>query len=387
MAKHALTRGANWLRSSALPLWGTAGFDRERKIFFEQLDFEGKPVLDLPRRLMVQARQISVFASAALNGWFPPGRELALTAAERMITLFHRPDGAPGWVKSIDDELDVADSIRDLYAQAFALFALSWLYRLSPDPKYLMLADATITFIDSAMAVPNGGYMDTLPASSSVRRQNPHMHLFEAFLGLYEATKKPNYLVKATAMKTLLLGRFVDSRKSYLREYFRPDWSIYPAQGDGRMEPGHHFEWRWLLHKYGVVSKEPSRNLDSLRRAATALFDQAVTVGITGDATVYDEFDESGAVTKRSSRFWPHTEALRANAVELLAGRAECGVRMVDLMDRIQSVFALESLKGGWMDHVDVMGGPLSETMPASSLYHVYFGVAESLQLLDKGGL
>jgi mannose/cellobiose epimerase-like protein (N-acyl-D-glucosamine 2-epimerase family) len=46
-----------WTRDSALPFWGTVGVDDARGGFHERLDMRGAPVLDVPKRLMVQSRR------------------------------------------------------------------------------------------------------------------------------------------------------------------------------------------------------------------------------------------------------------------------------------------------------------------------------------------
>jgi hypothetical protein len=53
----------------ALPLWASAGFDEDAGCFEERLDFSGAPIKNSSRRLMVQARQIVVYARASLQNW------------------------------------------------------------------------------------------------------------------------------------------------------------------------------------------------------------------------------------------------------------------------------------------------------------------------------
>ena len=74
-----LARFKRWMVRDALPLWGGIGFDAGTAMFEERLGFDAVPDRAAPRRLMVQARQVSVFATATRLGWFA-GRELALAA-------------------------------------------------------------------------------------------------------------------------------------------------------------------------------------------------------------------------------------------------------------------------------------------------------------------
>ncbi len=55
----------DWLQGAALPLWATSGFNERYGRFEERLDLWGRPLMDVPLRLMVQARQIHVYSMAA----------------------------------------------------------------------------------------------------------------------------------------------------------------------------------------------------------------------------------------------------------------------------------------------------------------------------------
>ncbi|MGH6620273.1 MAG: AGE family epimerase/isomerase, partial [Alphaproteobacteria bacterium] len=54
------------LFGETLPYWGRHGFDSDCGGFHERLDGERRPVTSDGKRAMVQARQIYVFAQAAL---------------------------------------------------------------------------------------------------------------------------------------------------------------------------------------------------------------------------------------------------------------------------------------------------------------------------------
>ena len=365
------TATSRWLRETALPLWAGAGFDATRGVFEEQLDFSGRPVTEVPRRVMVQARQISVFAAAALSGRYPGGADLALRAARAMIADHLASDGAPGWVFSVDRAGRLVEGKRDLYAHAFVLFALSWALRLERDPGFEAAIEATLAMIDGAFADRlNGGYWDCLPRADGLRRQNPHMHLFEALLSLYEATGRDDVLGRCRQLHGLAIDRFIDGRTGALREYYDDAWRVHPAPGAGRVEPGHLFEWAWLLRRYERASGE----------------DQSVVVGgllgfaerhglDAGCGRIVDELGEDGTVHLASSRSWPHAEALKALTGEAARGRAGLEGTITAILARLGGVYCVPRLGGGWVDHVDAEDFPLSRVMPASTLYHVYFGM------------
>jgi mannose/cellobiose epimerase-like protein (N-acyl-D-glucosamine 2-epimerase family) len=371
----AAARLKSWVVEEALPLWGETGFDRARGSFVERLSFEGKPLLDKPRRAMVQARQIYVFSHAALIGWRPQGKAIALEAAHRLIDRYQGADGGAGWVFSVHQGGAVSDARRDFYAHAFVLFGLAWAYRLAPEPRFRSAALATLEVLDRHFKSPRGGYHSALPADEARREQNPHMHLFEAMLAWFEATGHEMFLARATELHDLMAARFFQRRTGILAEYFDGAWT--PREGiAGRIcEPGHHFEWSWLLRRYAGLSG----GADSPIAAALKAF--ADRHGYDAQGFVVDQLVDDGRVHKSSRRSWPHTEAVKAEAAAAEAGDAEAPRRAARTIDRLFSAFLGRPVPGGWIDHVDASGAPLVDGMPASTLYHVFLAAAEADRL------
>lgn len=379
----ALTsRAETWLREAALPLWATRGFDARAGLFEEQLSFDGAPVLTVPRRVMVQCRQIAVFASAGLSGRFAGGGALATSTMQRVIERFHEADGRPGWVFSIDREGRVAEGKRDLYAHAFVLFALACVMRVERDPVFEAAVEATLRFLDDEFAgSSHGGFWDCLPRPDALRRQNPHMHLFEALIALFETTGRADVLTRVRRLRDLAVARFLDPATGALREYFSDDWRVHPAPGAGSVEPGHLFEWAWLLRRWQIVSGEDQAG------PVGALLGLARRAGLdAATGRIVDEIGEDGVLRRASSRSWPHAEALKALTTEAaLSGSAPdpAITAITAILTRLLTVYCRPELGGGWIDHVDEGDRPISTVMPASTLYHLYFGIT-SVGDLDR---
>ncbi|WP_294536013.1 AGE family epimerase/isomerase [uncultured Rhodoblastus sp.] len=372
----------SWLIDSALPLWAGAGFEDRAGTFHERLDLNGAPIIDVPRRLMVQARQISVYAAASISGRYSDGAQLALRAADKMIGAYFEGDGAPGWLFSVSPDGRPADHKRDLYAHAFVLFALAWIIRLDNAQRHRNVLDKTLIFLDRALADPlNGGYRDCLPRADGIRRQNPHMHLFEALIALHETTRRDDILRRAQALRALAVKRFLNPATGALCEYFDDEWNIYPAPGRGSVEPGHLFEWAWLLRQYERASDEPQDG------PVAALLSMGMRFGLSdASGRIVDEISEQGVVRARSSRCWPHTEALKALCEEAIRGERKYHAPLLRIAERLLGHYCLPDLSGGWIDQLDDADRPISKFTPASTLYHLYFAFDNAIKLfyLDK---
>ena len=275
-----------WATDTALPFWATAGFDRARGGFHEQLAADGTPSLTAPKRLRVQARQIYVYSHAAVLGWYD-GLDLAFDALAFMLARYRAPDGAPGFVHLIAPDGTVANPLRDTYDHAFVLLALAWLFHASGDAQVRALIDEVLAFIDAHLTAPDGSYFEGIPRSLP-RRQNPHMHAFEAMLALHERAGHPDAMARAGRLLALFETRFIDAKTGTLREYFTDAWTPAPGAEGDIVEPGHHAEWTWLLRQYERLNGLPHGT-----RAST-LIDTAVRWSDPPTGFLIDEADRHG---------------------------------------------------------------------------------------------
>lgn len=351
-------RFQTWLFTEALPRWATTGHEGPLGTA-EHLTLNATPARAPFKRMRVQARQIYVFAQAALLGW-PQGRERAQQGYAFILAHGPRPGG--GWVRNLAPTGTPAlDTTLDLYDQAFVLLALAWQARLTGAAEPLELARKTLATIETQMAHPHGGYHNEIPPKPGPRQQNPHMHLLEALLALYETTPDPAFLTQATSIVHLFRNHLFDPKTNTLGEFFAEDWST-PTN---HIEPGHHFEWVALLDQYATLSGTPPPP------EIHALYNAALTHGTDPETgLVYDVVATNGTPIRRSHRLWPQTEALKAHHAMARHGRntaAQADQTTQSILDRYLS----NCPPGTWTDQLDHQGRPISDKIPTSSLYHL----------------
>jgi mannose/cellobiose epimerase-like protein (N-acyl-D-glucosamine 2-epimerase family) len=361
----AVRRLESFVRQRSLRLWATSGFDEHERCFYERLDFNGDPIGDLPRRLMVQARQIAVYARCSLLNWYTDGDQCAHRAFETACQRYRSPDGSPGWVFSIHPDGSIADSTRDLYAHAFVLYMLAWMHKLTSDRAVLALADATLSEVDRIFAGGGAGYLSKVPGPTNIREQNPHMHLFEALLALAETSGAERYLARATTIVNLFDNVLVDSGIGTVREMFDASWRPQQPSGSNLVEPGHHMEWSWLLREWerlagGTVDDRVGR-----------LCAHATTFGIDPvNGLVRASVREDGKIISTAARVWPQTEAIRALCSEDSKGVMWPGL-IAAITDNLFRVHLRAKLNGGWIDQTNEAGELAVGYMPASTHYHL----------------
>jgi mannose-6-phosphate isomerase len=356
--------GPRWLEEHAWPLWLEHGIDWHRGAFHEYLDLDSLECRADFRRLRVAARQTYVFSKAAACG-VPRAAAAVALGLEFLRGAARLDDGGYAWRFDLDNH--PIDTTRDLYDHAFVLLAFSAAADVVGKDEVRADALALVDYISSNFVHPLGGYHESIP-SAQPRRQNPHMHLFEGLLAASEGFGDAVFFAKAQQLAEVFLGRFFQTDEGALPEYF--DDALYPLRERGRfqVEPGHHYEWIWLLDRYaGQATQLGTAVAPRLKAAADALL--AFADGHAVDpqrGLVMNALWSDGTTADGGFRLWPQTERLKAEARRKQAP----GAALVASLRAFDQHFA-QVRSGLWIERIDASGRPLREPAPASSLYHL----------------
>lgn len=358
----AATAFAGWMRTAALPLWSTLGVEADGA-FAEAIDALGR-VPDAPRRARVQARQAYVLAHAGVAGWRGPWRETVARGLGRFAATNARPDGLYATLTAADGR--VLDDTAALYDQAFVLFALAAAARSGIDPDAARARAHALWATLAAQRLPQGGWRE---AGAHPYQANAHMHLFEAALAWAAVDPAGPWNALADEIAQLCLTRFIDPAGSFLREFFTADWT--PAEGaDGRLvEPGHQFEWAWLLTRWAVLRERPD-----VEAAARRLF-QVGSRGVDAARGVaVDALDDTLTISSARARLWPQTERLKAALLLAERNPEDRAAYLAEALDALVGLDLYLRPNGTWADKLNPDGSFVDEPAPASSLYHIFAG-------------
>lgn len=351
----------NWLFDVCLPVWADAAWDNRHGGFVEALGLDGSPLAASPRRGRVAPRQIFAFSKAKMLGWNDPRADrLIADGLDWLDTRGRSQSGA--WASLLSPAGEALDPTATLYDHAFIALAGAWAYRACGEVRAREMAEEALTIIESRMADPlNGGYFDS-EHRNAPRRSNPHMHLLEAALSLYQATSDSAVLDLALSVVELFESRFFDVRSGALTEFFGSDWSRTEDDAGRLSEPGHCYEWAVLL---AFFEEAEGRDLVSWRRR---LIQFADCTGRGPAGFAYDAVTTDKRVLKSTRRLWPQLEMFRARLFHpetAAPGEAE------RLLTCIQASYLSDGPQGGWMDAYDENGRPCAPHVPASMLYHI----------------
>ena len=257
------------LTSCILPYW--LKLNDPKGAFYGEVSADGTVFYDAPRGVILNARLIWSFAAAYA----------ALKDTQYLVAAVHARDwfldhfcdhkyGGVYW--SVTAEGERLDTKKQLYAQGFAIYALSELYKVTGDDEALKNAVNLYKVVESHFADPvNGGYIEALSRDFSPladmslsahdinadKTMNSHLHVLEAYSNLYQVWPDEGLKARVEALLDII-GQRVMGPDGHLRLYFGRDWTVLP----GGVSYGHDIETSWLaleaafaLHDADVVNR------------------------------------------------------------------------------------------------------------------------------------
>ncbi len=363
-----------WLPVTALPVWTTLGIDHTTGLWRESIEQDGSPTHS-PVRARVQGRQNTVLGAAARQGWQGPWQPLLERALESADSTYAGPDGL--YVTLVASNGGALDSSKLVYDQTFRLLALanipeSLFETLQAQQRARTLMD-TIT---SHFAGGKNGVSQLSEAGEYPKAANPMMHLFEACLEWLERDDPDGYWKsKCQEIADLAVDVLFAENDPCIREFFEEDWSRRTDSAGDILDPGHQFEWAWLLARWSALSGD-----ERAVEVAKALHD-------TGLDKVHPQ---TGAVplsvnTKTNEyapqyRFWSQLERVKASLYLVDMTDGESAVHYRDdavLALKVMAQYLDTPIDGLWYDSMRADGSFEQGPSPASTFYHIAGALAQ----------
>jgi mannobiose 2-epimerase len=241
------------LTDNILPYW--LAMKDPRGGFHGEADADGSIRYDAPRGVILNARIIWAFSAAYAELHNRKYLIAAVHACDWFLQHFcdHRYGGVYWSLTSDGRKLD---SKKQLYAQGFAIYGLSELYKVNKDDSVLRNAINLYKVVETFFAdKEHGGYTEALARDFSPlddmslsehdinadKTMNSHLHLLEAYANLYRVWPDEGLKAAIEQLLDIVCTRIIGP-DGHLRLYFNRDWSVLP----GGVSYGHDIETSWL---------------------------------------------------------------------------------------------------------------------------------------------
>lgn len=358
-----------WLLDYAASRWLDHGVDWKNGGFFETVDAQTLIASGSEKRLRTVSRQIFAFCELHRFG-SPKAIEVVEHGLNFLLHRHARGDGA--FHERVTMHGEPIDARTSLYDLAFVLFALAKAYSVQQDPVLRTTALSLLDYIQQHMRHPEWGFYEWLPVAES-REQNPHMHLLEAALAWLDNDPDGPFRALAGMLLDAVAQQLFQSEVSVLSEF--PQSSGGERAEIHRFEPGHHFEWIWLLDWAALHDL-------SVPLISRALEERALRDGVSLQTHVpFGALTVPGGITEQECRIWQVTEWARAAALGLLQKTLEEDQRSVQLLARFLNFHT----PGFWYERChSVDGNMIEEPVKATSFYHVLGAIIALIERKDS---
>ena len=332
-----------------VPLWQGPGWNADLALPYEALDDQHRPLPVQRYRAMACARQLYLFSSRIEQ---PGAAERAAALFRSLQRHFHDAENG-GWFYSIDADGKPLDRRKDLYTHAFIVFACAHYWGKVRESLVESALNAALEIVAEQFARDDGLYEASLGEDwsdlSSGPLQNPQMHLAEAFLQVLAVREDEDVQQDLLQLCEALQAHFVEPQHGLMLE--KPRGAV-----DNWFEPGHQFEWFYLLETSPLLRGTP------LHASIDRAFGYAERCGVQ-NAAVLAMLDVDGKVIDATQRIWAQAEYLRA-----LVLRAGSEAKLAEQLQAMEQRFLHE---GGWYECRDGAGTVSRHDMPSTTPYHL----------------
>jgi len=319
MDLHTLkTEASRELTGHILPFWSSVMVDQENGGFYGRMDGMNRLIKDAPKGGILNARILWTFSSA--YNTLGDTKYLNMATYTREYLFAHFTDtryGGTYW--SLDASGNPLDTKKQIYSQAFCIYALVEYYLASGDRQSLEYAITLFNLIEQhSFDKVRNGYLEAFTREWSLledmrlsdkdanekKTMNTHLHILEAYTNLYRVWKDQRLEKQLKNLVRIFLDLIIDPVTSHLNLFFDEEWKCKSAV----TSYGHDIECSWLLTEAAEVLNDAILLAEVKSRCMAVV--EAANEGYQPDGSIIYEKDNVTGHEDRDRHWWPQSEAV-----------------------------------------------------------------------------
>jgi mannobiose 2-epimerase len=293
--------------------------------FFGQIKGDGQLIPEADKGGILNARILWSFSSAYLLEKNPLYLEMANRA--KVYILDHFLDASFGgtyWTVSFDGK--PVDAKKQIYSQAFFIYAFSEHYRASGEESSLQTAIELFRIIEKYSFDPElNGYFEAYSRDwilledlrlsekdeNEKKTMNTHLHILEAYTNLFRVWKDEELKKQLRNLILIFTEKIVNQKTFHLHLFFDENWNAKSTI----ISYGHDIEASWLIDEAARVFGD-QKLLAEVQKICIQIA-EAASEGLRADGGMVYELDKGHLETDR--HWWVQSEAVVGflNAFEL----------------------------------------------------------------------
>lgn len=306
------------LENNILPFWSGKMIDHQHDGFYGQIDGNDRIIANADKGGILNARILWSFSSVYLQDKNPLYLEMANRAKNYILNHFFDAEfGGTYWTISFDGQ--PVDTKKQIYSQAFFIYAFTEHYRASGDKSSLNTAIELFRMIEfrSFDRALNGYFeaysrdwnlLEDLRLSekdaNEKKTMNTHLHILEAYTNLFRVWKDAELGKQLRNLILIFVEKIVNRETKHLDLFFDENWN---PKG-GIVSYGHDIESAWLIDEAARVLGDQEL-LDEVQFMCIGIA-KAACEGLQTDGSIVYEKDHSTGHTDKDRHWWGQAEAV-----------------------------------------------------------------------------
>ncbi len=305
------------LEDNILPFWTRHAVDRTGG-FWGAISDDLVVDRESPRGALLTSRVLWTYSAACGREQKIATLDMARHAYVDLRDRFADPQHG-GFIWSVDATGKPLERRKQVYGQAFAIYALTEYHRASGEREPLDLAIGVFRLLEChARDRRHGGYFEAFAQDwspiadmrlsavdmNAPKSQNTHLHVMEAYANLMRVWPDPSLREAQGSLLAVMLERILDPRTYHLGLFFGDAWE---GRSD-RISYGHDIEASWLLWEAAGVLGDAALS-GRIRSVAIRIAEATLAEGLDQDGAIFNEGSPAG-LTNTDKEWWPQAEAV-----------------------------------------------------------------------------
>jgi mannobiose 2-epimerase len=303
---------------SILSFWMQHTVDEKNGGFIGKINSNNEVIYDAPKGAVLNARILWSFSAAYNLTGNTTYLHFARRAFDYICTYFiDREYGGVYW--TVDDKGKPLDTKKQVYAQAFTIYAFSEFYKATKENHAIIeaieLYDVILKYSYDKI---NGGYTEAFTKewqpledlrlsdkdANEKKSMNTHLHVLEAFTVLYQVWPFEQLQKKIAELINNFLQHIINPLTNHQYLFFEENWQ----PKSNTISYGHDIETAWLLQEAAEVIKDNA--LIKKTKAAAVKISDAVKTGLDNDGGLWYEYEPAAKHLIKEKHMWPQAEAM-----------------------------------------------------------------------------
>jgi mannobiose 2-epimerase len=380
------------LHDVILPFWRKKTIDHEMAGFYGQVNNDLSVEKHAEKGLVLNARILWMFSAVYRKLKNAEDLGLAQRAYSYINEYFFDPEFG-GYYWSLSPTGTPHETKKQIYAQAFVIYALSEYFKVTRDQTILQKAIDLFQLIEKhSFDNIKNGYIEArsrewaemgdirLSAKdmNEKKSMNTHLHVLEAYANLYLVWKDPHLKKQLENLILIFSDIIIDQNDNHQILFFDDDWNSKSSI----ISFGHDIETSWLLHEAALISE--NRKLIDLISERSLKMVEAVKAGISPKGALYYENDRQGKHVELEIEWWAQAEAvvgfLNAYMLKKDPELLEIALRVTQFIED----FVVDKKYGEWFFRVTEHGEPILKHEKAGFWKCPYHNSRACIEILHR---